>query len=195
MWMYLLVMRKDVQDKEIQLGSEEVIEAGWKIKWKIVLLSSQFSSKYLLEYLRSSYPIYNCISHYYFWLYREYHKNWDRHLVGIYYPYKICNQIIYWCKNNFQRGLSSGKRICLPGDTGDMSSIRGCRRFPWRRKWHPTPVFLHGKIPWAEQPGSLHSVGSQESGVTEHARKHFLKDTLCAQYSVRARTRARKAGL
>ena len=32
MWMCLLVMRRDVQDKEIQLGSEGVIEAGWKIK-------------------------------------------------------------------------------------------------------------------------------------------------------------------
>ena len=54
MWMCLLVMRRDDQDKEIQLGSEGV-EAGWKIKWKIVLLSSQFSPKYLLEYLRISY--------------------------------------------------------------------------------------------------------------------------------------------
>ena len=28
------------------------------------------------------------------------------------------------------------------GDTGDVGSIPGSGRFPWRRKWQPTPVFL-----------------------------------------------------
>jgi len=28
---------------------------------------------------------------------------------------------------------------------GDMGSIAGLRRFPWRRKWQPTPVFLFEK--------------------------------------------------
>ena len=28
---------------------------------------------------------------------------------------------------------------------GDLDSIPGSRRFPWRRKWLPTPVFLLGK--------------------------------------------------
>ena len=31
------------------------------------------------------------------------------------------------------------------GDTGDMGSIPGSGRFPWRRKWQPTLVFLPGK--------------------------------------------------
>ena len=31
------------------------------------------------------------------------------------------------------------------GDTGDMGSIPGLGRFPWRRKWQPTLVFLPGK--------------------------------------------------
>ena len=26
---------------------------------------------------------------------------------------------------------------------------------PWRRKWQPTPVFLPGNFPWAEEPGEL----------------------------------------
>ena len=29
-----------------------------------------------------------------------------------------------------------------------------------RRQWHPTPVLLPGKIPWAEEPGGLQSMGS-----------------------------------
>jgi len=38
-------------------------------------------------------------------------------------------------------------------------SISGLERFPWRRKWQPTPVFLPGK----EKPGRLQSVSSQTS--------------------------------
>ena len=30
-------------------------------------------------------------------------------------------------------------------DTGDMGSIPGVRKMPWRRKWQPAPVFLPGK--------------------------------------------------
>ena len=29
-----------------------------------------------------------------------------------------------------------------------------------RRQWPPTPVLLPGKIPWMEEPGRLHSMGS-----------------------------------
>ena len=30
-------------------------------------------------------------------------------------------------------------------DTGSAGSTPGWGRFPWRTKWHPTPVFLPGK--------------------------------------------------
>ena len=37
----------------------------------------------------------------------------------------------------------------ISGDTGDAGlvpeSILGLGRFPWRREWQPTPVFLPGK--------------------------------------------------
>ena len=32
---------------------------------------------------------------------------------------------------------------------------------PWKREWQPTPVFLPGESPWAEEPGRLQSMGSQ----------------------------------
>ena len=46
------------------------------------------------------------------------------------------------------------------------------RKIPWSRKWQPTPVFLLGKIPWAEEPGRLWSMGLQRirhDWVTEYA--------------------------
>ena len=36
------------------------------------------------------------------------------------------------------------------GDIRDMGSTPGSGRFPWRRKWLTTPVFLPGQAPWTE---------------------------------------------
>ena len=33
----------------------------------------------------------------------------------------------------------------LPANSGDDGSNPGSRRFPWKQKWQPTPVFLPGK--------------------------------------------------
>ena len=41
-------------------------------------------------------------------------------------------------------GGSDGKESAC--NAGDPSSIPGSRRFPWRREWQPTPVFLHGEF-------------------------------------------------
>ena len=40
------------------------------------------------------------------------------------------------------RWLSGKESTCQAGDT---RSIPGSGRFPWRRKWQPTPIFLPGK--------------------------------------------------
>ena len=45
-------------------------------------------------------------------------------------------------------------------NVGDLGSIPGSGRFPWRRKWQPTPVFLPG-----ESHGWRNLVGSQESSL------------------------------
>ena len=40
-------------------------------------------------------------------------------------------------------------------------------KIPWRREWQPTPVFLSGKISWAEEAGGMHSPwGHKESDTT-----------------------------
>ena len=33
----------------------------------------------------------------------------------------------------------------LPDNAGDLGSIPGLGRFPWKKKWQPTPVLLPGK--------------------------------------------------
>ena len=51
------------------------------------------------------------------------------------------------------------KSACNAGDTDPW-----VRKIPWRRKWQPTPVFLPGKPPWTEEPGSLQSMALQRTG-------------------------------
>ena len=68
-----------------------------------------------------------------------------------------------WLKNGEDLGgnCSAGKEsTCSAGDTGDLGSIPGSERFPWRRKWQPTPLVLE-KIPWIEDPCGLPLMGSQ----------------------------------
>ena len=53
----------------------------------------------------------------------------------------------------------------------------GLGRFPGRRAWQPTPVFLPGESPWTEEPAGLQSRGSQRVGHSwatkrTHARTH-----------------------
>ena len=37
-------------------------------------------------------------------------------------------------------------------------------KIPWKRAWQPTPVFLPGESPWAEEPGRVQFMGSQRVG-------------------------------
>ena len=54
-------------------------------------------------------------------------------------------------------GGSDGKESAY--NAGDLSSIPGSGRFPWRRAWRPTPVFL---------PGESHGQSSLVSYGVEH---------------------------
>ena len=44
------------------------------------------------------------------------------------------------------------------GDIRDVGSIPGLGRFPWRRAWQPTLVFLPGESPRTEEPDWLQSM-------------------------------------
>ena len=57
--------------------------------------------------------------------------------------------------------LSGKESTCIARDSGVMVSIPGLERFPWRRKWQTTPVFLQGK---SHGPDGLQPIGSQRAG-------------------------------
>ena len=58
--------------------------------------------------------------------------------------------------------------LCLINNVGDLGSIPGLGRFPWRRAWQPTPVFLPGESPGTDEPGGGYSPwGHKESDTTE----------------------------
>ena len=62
------------------------------------------------------------------------------------------------------------------GDTRDVGLIPGSGRFPWRRKWQSTPVFLPGE---SHEQGSLVSYspwGCKESETAE-------KLSICASFN------------
>jgi len=57
-----------------------------------------------------------------------------------YYPYYKGYHITR--VSGFPGGSDSKESAC---NTGDPDSIPGLGRFPWRREWQPTPVFLPGE--------------------------------------------------
>ena len=61
----------------------------------------------------------------------------------------------------------------LPANGGDVGSIPGLGRSPWRRKWQPTPVFL---------PGKSHGQRSL-GGATVHGIAKELDTTLATKTS------------
>ena len=63
------------------------------------------------------------------------------------------------------RGGSDGKESAC--SAGDLGSVPGLGRFPWRRAWQPTLVYLPGESPWTEEPGGPQFMGVRESDTTE----------------------------
>ena len=63
-------------------------------------------------------------------------------------------------------------------ETGDAGLIG---KFPWRRKWQPTPVFLPGKSHGTEEPGGLfrraHGVAKNQVCMSDWAHMHSYKFT------------------
>ena len=67
---------------------------------------------------------------------------------------------------------------CNAGDAGDMGSIPGVRKIPWRRAWQPIPVFLPGEFHEQRSLAGYSSWGHKESDmteVTEHPGTHQLQ--------------------
>ena len=57
-------------------------------------------------------------------------------------------------------------------NVGDQGLIPGLRRFPWRRKWQPTAVFLPGES-HGRRTVSYSPRGRKESDMTEQLTLHL----------------------
>ena len=55
-------------------------------------------------------------------------------------------------------------------NAGDPNSIPGMRRFPWRREWLPTPVFLPGEFCGQRSLSGYSPRGSKGSDMTERLK-------------------------
>ena len=64
--------------------------------------------------------------------------------------------------------LRGKESACNAEDTG---LIPGSRRFPWRRKWQPTPVFLPGES-HGQRSLAGSSPGGHKESTTEHSRTY-----------------------
>ena len=62
------------------------------------------------------------------------------------------------------------------GDTGDEGSVSGSGRYPGRKKWQPTPVFLPGEFQGQRSLAGYIPWGHKELGMTEHS--HTICKTL-----------------
>ena len=56
-------------------------------------------------------------------------------------------------------------------NVGNLGSIPGLGRFPWRRKWQPTPVFLPGESHGQKSLVGYSPRGRKESDTTQQL--HF----------------------
>ena len=64
---------------------------------------------------------------------------------------------------------------------GDMFSILGSGKIPWRKKWQPTPVFLPGEFHGQRSLVGYSPWGCKESDTTEQTHAREIKYTLTTQ--------------
>ena len=57
--------------------------------------------------------------------------------------------------------------LANPGDIRDSGSIPGTGRFPWKRAWQPTPVFLPGKSHGLRSLVGYSPEGCKDLDITE----------------------------
>ena len=67
-----------------------------------------------------------------------------------------------------------GGSVCKESacNVGDLGSIAGSRRFPWRRTWQPTLLFLPGESHGQRSLVGYSPWGHKESDMTEQVSTH-----------------------
>ena len=80
-----------------------------------------------------------------------------------------------WYRMDFLADSSAGREsACSVGDVGDAGLVPGSGRFPWRRKWQPTRVFLPEKSHRQRRLGGYSPEGCKESNTTKQASKQAM---------------------
>ena len=79
------------------------------------------------------------------------------------YRYR-CIHSVCACAKGFADGTNCKEPGCQCKRHKRHSLDPYLKRFPWRRKWQPTPLLLPGISPWTEEPGRLQSIGSKRVG-------------------------------
>ena len=87
-----------------------------------------------------------------------------KRIVIIVIVYLRCLDIFYLSSTlTIEWGFTGGSEVKVSAcNAGDLGSIPGSGRFPWRRKWQPIPVFLPG-----ESHGQRNLVGYSPWGRKE----------------------------
>ena len=70
-------------------------------------------------------------------------------------------------EEGFPGGLAVKNPPTSVEDARDEGSIPGSGRFPWRRKWQPTPLFLPGESHGQRSLAVYSPWGHKESDTTE----------------------------
>ena len=70
------------------------------------------------------------------------------------------------------RCLSGKESAC---NAGDLGLIPGSGRFPWRRKWQPTPVFSPGKSHGRRRLVGYSPGGGKESDMIEETEHTYAR--------------------
>ena len=82
-------------------------------------------------------------------------------------------------KLGFPGGTVANNLPAKVGDARESGSIPGSGRFPWSRKWQPTPVFLPGKFLGQRK------WGGKESAMTEQLNTHYKLEFVAYVFSSR----------
>ena len=75
------------------------------------------------------------------------------------------------CCSRVHPGGSDGKSICLQCGRPGFNPWVG--KIPWRRKWHPTPVFLPGESHGRRSLVGYSPWGCKQPDATERLHFHF----------------------
>ena len=78
----------------------------------------------------------------------------------------ICFTIVGWT-SMFIYIARSGSDVKESASNTDLSSVPEFGRFPWRRAWQPTPVFLPGESPWQKSLACYNPWSHKELIMTE----------------------------